>query len=212
MFPDDSHEPTILLTEVTMQPTERPEGDDEKLAGQIRSCAAGDKDAEVFLYRELERPVRISVIRFLREGHPDLDDVVQEALLATLDYIRKKGGFEGDLVRFAVTVARNRCRNLLNARKRHPTVSIEPLADWIANPERSPLDLLEAKEVGRILQEALDRLDRICRIILRSFYIEGRSIRTIQKKTGLQTVQGVYYRRSVCLDQIAGILRKRLAV
>jgi len=44
--------------------------------------------------------------------------VVQESLLAILSHIGKRGGFEGDLVRFAVTVARNRCRNILIWRQR----------------------------------------------------------------------------------------------
>ncbi len=193
-----------------MQASEEPGGEDERLAEQIRLCAAGNKAAEVFLYRKLERPVRVSTVRFLRDEHPDRDDVIQETLIATLEYIRKKGGFEGDLVRFAVTIARNRCRNLLSARKRHPSISIEPLAEWIADQERSPLDLVEEKDIRRIIQDAIDKLDRICRFLLRAFYIEGRSIRAIQRKTGLKTVQGVYYRRSVCLDRVAGILRERL--
>lgn len=193
-----------------MQSSENPGGEEEQIAEQVRLCAAGSKSAEVFLYRKLERPVRISAVRFLREEHPDLDDVIQETLIATLAYIRKKGGFEGDLIRFAVTVARNRCRNLISAKKRHPSISIEPLVDWIANPDRSPLDLLEESDVSRIVQEAISSLGRICRLILRAFYIEGRSIKTIQKQTGLKTVQGVYYRRSVCLDQVAGTLRARL--
>ena len=137
--------------------------------------------------------------------------MVQESLLAVLGYLRNRGGFEGDLVRFAVTVERNRCRNILVWRSRHPDVAIEPLCEWLADPQRSPLDSLLEGETRRLLQAGLDSLSRGCRELLHWFYLEDRSIETIRQDIGLDTVQGVYYRRSVCLQQLGRFLNNLVA-
>jgi len=54
-------------------------------------------------------------------------------------------------------------------------------------------------------------LGKLCRLILRAFYFEGRSIADIRRDTGLKTVQGVYYRRSVCLQQVKKLVEERLS-
>jgi len=177
----------------------------------LDAVVAGDPDAERRFFAALLEPTRIAVERFLPPDSLEADDVVQETLTVAFRYVREGGGFTGDLVRFTITGARNRCRNILSQRQRRPQVPIEPLLDWVANTDRTPLDNLMEEEALSYLQDALNRLSQICRIVLRAFYLMGYSIERIRSLTGLKTVQGVYYRRSVCLKQLANILQDRMA-
>lgn len=180
----------------------------ETIAAYLKGDArAGDALAEV-----LAGPVRLAVRSFLGDESPDVDDVVQETTVAVLEFLRRNGGFAGNLVRFAVTIARNRCRNILNWRRRLPHVPIEPLQDWLRRPEASPLEILAEREVLAILQEVLDDLSPDCRLILRAYYLQDVPVESLRRRLGLKTVQGVYYRKTACLREAARRLKKRLAV
>ena len=176
----------------------------------VQAVASGDRDAADTVCRILEPPVRRAVTSFLGPDAVETDDTVQETLLAVLGYIRRRGGFQGDLVSFATTVARNRCRNILNWHQRHPGTDITPLAEWIADPARSPLDLLLETERYRLLREALRALDRACRDLLRAYYLQRVSARDLCRRLGLSTVQGVHYRKTVCLEKALAFLKRRL--
>ncbi len=180
---------------------------DEVLDGVV----AGDPAAEERFYAALRAPVQTAVRRFMPLDVLGADDVVQETLTVAFRYVREGEGFEGDLVRFAITVARNRCRNLANWRKRRPQAPVELLLEWMESPERSALDRLLADEARRYLQEAVNGLGRLCRIILRGFYLRGYSMERLRAVTGFKTVQGVYYRRSVCLKQLAAAIQDSVA-
>jgi DNA-directed RNA polymerase specialized sigma24 family protein len=91
-------------------------------------------------------------------------------------------------------------------------VHLEPLLEWYNNPERSPLDLLEEQETCALVQEALARLDAACAHLLRACYLEGVSIAALREQLGLETIQGVYYRRAKCLQKAFRHLNKRLLV
>jgi len=129
-----------------------------------------------------------------------------ESITAVFQHIRREGGFSGDLIRFAVTIARNRCRNIMNQQSRRPQTPIEPLADWIANDDRSPLDNLLAEESQTLLQGAINKLSQVCRLLLRAIYFDNSNMESMRIKLGLETVQGVYYRRTVCLRELGNIL------
>jgi len=178
----------------------------------LDAVVAGDPVAEERFYTILQVPVRTAVHRFMSPDALEADDVVQETLTVAFRYVREGGGFEGDLVRFAITVARNRCRNLANWHKRRPQVPIEPMLEWVESSDRSALDRLLADETRRFLQEALDGLGRLCRIILRGFYLRGYSIERLRRITGFKTVQGVYYRRGACLKKLAEAIQDSVAV
>ncbi len=179
-------------------------------AATVAAAAAGDRNAADAVSRHLAEPVRRAVTGFLGADDPAADDTVQESLLAVLNYLRRQGGFTGDLTAFAVTVARNRCRNIINWRRRHPGTDIAPLAEWIADPARSPLDILLETERLRLLRETLARLDRMCRDLLRAYYLERVSPRELCRRLGLSTVQGVHYRKQVCLEKALAHLKERL--
>jgi RNA polymerase sigma factor (sigma-70 family) len=187
-------------------------GPDNRLDTVIASYLAGETAAADRLCEALAGPIRLALLPYMDSESPDLEDITQDTLLAVLHYLRDKGGFTGNLVKFAVTVARNRYRNLLNWRRRHPTVDLDPLSEWLARPESSPLDLLLEAEVRQLLQQGLDTLETDCQDILRSFYLNQLPIESLRRRIGLKTVQGIYYRKSLCLEKLARFLKKRLAV
>ena len=184
---------------------------DPSLQADIRAHIRGEEQAAERLCERLAPPLRTAARRLLGDEHPDVDDVVQDSVLATLGHLSRAGAFEGDLVRFGVTVARNRCRNLLAWRSRHRHAPLEQLSHQLAAADTDPLALLLADEVDRLVQQALDSLDEACRRLLEAFYLRRESAETLRRRLGLGVLQSVYYRRNVCLDRAAVFLEKRLA-
>lgn len=189
------------------QPGRHPQGDPNAL---VDAHAGGDPAAAEALYLHLEPHVRQAARGFLADDHLDEDDVVQETLLAVLAYVRRRGGFSGNLIRFGVTIARNRCRNLYHWRRRWAGQPIESMAEWFQDPARSALDLLQAEEVELLLRRSLEQLDPACRRLLNAFYVDERPAEEIRGELGLETLQGVYYRRQVCLRKAMRALKRRL--
>ncbi len=196
--------------EAMTTPPESTFGEQPHLVAAIAAYVAGDDAAAATICAGLRPAVRHAVRRILSADDGEVDDVVQETDVAVLRYLRLNGKLRGDPIVFAVTVARNRCRNILNWRRRHPAVPVTSLQDWLATPERGPLDLLDAAERRRAVADALARLDDVCRYVLKAFYLEEATIEEIRCRLGLKSVQGVYYRRAVCLERIARFLKERL--
>ncbi len=190
-----------------MSPTD-PSCSPEELAPHLDAYRGGDGEAADHLSRVLWPPVRRAVADLLGDDHGDCDDVIQEALLAAMAYLRRDEVFEGDFARLAVTIARNRCRDLLRRRTRFPHLDIEPLADWIVDRQASPLDHLEAEEKRHMMQQALDRLGPACRELLHAMYVDEEKTEVIRRRLGLGTVQAVFYRRTACVDQMKNYLQK----
>jgi RNA polymerase sigma factor (sigma-70 family) len=184
---------------------------DYDLAPAISAYLDGDATAADRLAEILTRHAAITVQAFLGAECPEADDIVQDTVVAVLAYLIRKQGFTGDLVNFTIAVARNRCRNLLIWQKRHPGVSIESLTVYLADPALGPLDTLLAAEVHDLLQEALQRLGADCRSLLQALFVEGLSVEEVRRRTGLKSVQGIYYRRAECLRQVSRLLKKRFA-
>jgi RNA polymerase sigma factor (sigma-70 family) len=176
----------------------------------IAPFLAGDVQAADRLARLLDQRARAAAAAMLGREHRDLEDVIQDTVIAVLDHIDRRRGFEGDLHAFTVTAARNRCRSTLAWHGRRPQCEFESAAKWLAQPDASPLDLVLEAELLEVLQTALDNLDPACHDLLRAFYLEGVTIEEIRRRVGLRTVQGVYYRRRVCLDRIHGFLNNFL--
>jgi len=182
---------------------------DHELATTITAYLDGDPAAADRLSLILTRHASLTVRSFLGEEQPEAHDIVQDAVLAVLAYLQRKNGFTGDLVNFTIAVTRNRCRNLLIWQRRHPGVAIDALTASLADPARSPLEALLADEVQDLLQRALDQLGAKCRALLHALFIVGASVDEVRRRTGLRTVQGIYYRRAECLKRAARLLKKR---
>jgi RNA polymerase sigma factor (sigma-70 family) len=181
------------------------------LAPVITAHLEGDSAAGELLAGVLSHHALLTTRSFLGRDRPETDDIAQDTVMAVLAFLKRRRGFQGDIVSFTVTIARNRCRNLLIWRQRHPGAPIETVVASLADPGFSPLDSLLENEVNALLQEALDRLGEACRSLLRELYIEGRRVEEVRRRLGLRTVQGIYYRRAGCLKRAAKLLKKRLA-
>ncbi len=164
---------------------------------------AGDR-----LIRALEPQVGLAVRKFLGSESGDQDDIISESLMAVLGHIERRGGFEGNLQVFAVTVARNRCRTLLTWRKRRQHQDVDRDGMQVADKAPSVLELIEAKEVRRHVRLALGRMDEACRILLKEFFLQEKPVEEIRLRLGLDTVQGVYYRKTVCVKKLAAFLNQ----
>jgi len=182
--------------------------DPDLLAADIAAYRAEDDAAGDRLYEFIAPPVRREIGRMLGDA-AEADDVMQETLLACLGYLRGDREFRGDAVRLAVTIGRNRCRDILRRRRLRPQLDIEPFSHWLADPSRSALDDILADELRAILQDVLDSLARPCRRLLQALYVEDRTPEQARAVTGLDTVQGVYYRRGVCLRQARKLFQNR---
>lgn len=188
------------------QPPSQRSVDAATLRRTIASVVAGDPAAEQELHSCLLSPVTAAARAFLGGDDGDADDVIQETMVVAFRYIRDGGGFEGDIISFSVTVARNRCRNLLARRRRRQQVPLEDAQERVADPGDDAVDRLLSAEALAALRAGVARLGRVCRALLVAFYLEERTIEEIRVRCGLKTVQGVYYRRQVCIRELATML------
>lgn len=180
----------------------------EQVDQDIAAYIAGDDDAGGRICRSLEAVIRAEVGRFLPATDFERDDIVQETLLALLTYLRKAGRGPDRPVAFVVTMAGNRCRNLYGWRRRRPTTDLHQAAEWLAGGGRDPLEQLEARELEQSLRRAFARLDAPCRKLLLAIYLEERPMEDLRRDAGLTTVQGLYYRKYVCVKKLAGFLNQ----
>jgi RNA polymerase sigma factor (sigma-70 family) len=206
-------EPGSGFQNMTSRP-DRPHGErrsDAECAALAAAWLRDEAGAGDELARVLARHAGLTVESFLRGDRSEAEDLAQDTVVAVMGFIRRRGGFDGSLVHFTITVARNRCRNYLIWRRRHRDADVEPLADYLASPAKSPLDTLLERDVLDLLQQALARLGAPCRRLLRALYLEGRTVEEMRREAGLTTVQSIYYRRARCLREAGALLKKRLA-
>ena len=205
------------MTYPTEQPShkamtrENPSNQPERLTDSecepvIAAYLAGNQEAAERLSRLLDHHARITAEAFLKQNQSEVDDVIQDTVIAVMAYLKRRGEFSGSVVNFTISVARNRCRNYLIWKKRYAAADLEPLQSYLASRELGPLDTLAEKERHEFLQEALDHLEDQCRDLLRGLYIEERSVDEMRREANLKTFQSIYYRRARCLKNLAELL------
>ncbi len=176
----------------------------------INAFLASEPEAGEQLFAILAHHATVTARHFLNSSGPEVDDIVQDTAVAVLEWLRRREEFEGNLISFTITVARNRCRNYVNWCRRHQADDTDELAEYLADPTRGPLDNLLAEEKDSLFQEALDAMDLGCRNLLHSLYLRGESMESVRHREGLKSVQSVYHRRAVCLKKAELFLKKRL--
>lgn len=181
-----------------------------EVSGLIRDYLAGIPRADDHLATFLTHHVGRTVRAFLQSRETETEDLIQDSVLAVMEFVRRRGGFAGNLIGFANTVARNRCRNHLIWRRRHPGDSLEDHEPFLAGHTDGPLDRLLGAEVVTLVQQALDELDDSCRELLRDLYLHEVDVETIRRREGLKSVQSIYYRRARCLEKAGRFLKGRL--
>ncbi len=151
-----------------------------------RAAAAGDARAQRTLLATLGPALLGAVRGVLGGGHPDVEDVLQEAMTALH---RALPGFRGEsrTVHFACRVA---VQTALNARRRHgyrarltPSMAPEALAE-LASDERSPADARQAAERRTALRALLDELPEAQAEALALHIVLGYSVDETASVTG----------------------------
>ncbi len=180
---------------------ERGPGPASDLAELVAEFVRGDGRAERDLYALLTTEADRAARRYFQDYDLEFGSIVADSVSVVMLQIKERGGFAGRLIPFTVTVARNRCRNVIEARRRYPHVEFSSGTDPSLVTERNPLDSLERVEQLHHLQPVLNGLGRFCQFLLRAHYVEGRSMKDLLKESSYKTLQGLYDRRKRCLAE-----------
>ncbi len=150
--------------------------DEIALIGDARQ---GDLDAFNRLVLAYQDRVYSQAYRVLNDPQA-ADDATQEAFISAYKNLRsfRGGSFRAWLFR----IVTNACYDELRRRKRKPTTSLEPLDDsgdeiesphWIADPGEMPEDTVVRSELGKAIQNCLDKLPVDFRVIVVLVDIQG---------------------------------------
>ena len=188
-----------------------PTSDHDQQQRLIQAFIAGKDRADEDLFAWLRPTVDNAVAPFQTVCQQDCEDVAQETIMAVFGYLRRRGAFDGNLPGFAVTIARNRCRDILRFRRRHPHRPLESLTAWLADDRKSALDHLTEREVSGLVRQAVAVLRPDCRFLIQAVYFLGETMENLRQELKLKSVQAVYYRRDACLRQMLKVLKNRLS-
>lgn len=181
-----------------------------ELTRKIRRYITGDSASGDFICTTLEVPIRRTVQRFLKPQDAEVDDVVQDVLIAMLQYLRKAKVAPDNPEAFVSTMAKNRCYSLHVWRKRRIARDVDEIVETTPLIADSPLDLLDETERYNLLAETVRALDRKCRELLIALSREEAPIEELRGRLGLHSVQAVYHRRKVCIKKAQALLNRRL--
>lgn len=164
----------------------------------LERARRGDLDAFEALVARHER--RIYTLARRITGHDqDAEDVTQQTFLGAVEHLED---FRGD-ASFATwihRIATHAALKILRKRRGLPTVSLEantevqegydtvPHPEYIADWRQSPLELAQLGETGRMIDEALARLDEKHRLVFLLRDVEGLSVRETASALGLSEV------------------------
>lgn len=169
-----------------------PEASDGELVQRAR---AGDMDAFEALASRHERRVYSLAMRMLRQEQ-DAEDVTQQTFLSVmenLDGFRGEASFSTWLLRIATHAA----LKIIRKRKGLELVSLEaateasdqydsvPHPEFIADWRQSPEQLVQTREIQRLLDEALARLGEKHRLVFLLRDVEGLSVKETAATLGL---------------------------
>ncbi len=169
-----------------------PEASDGELVQRAR---AGDLDAFEALASRHEQRVYSLAMRMLRQEQ-DAEDVTQQTFLSVvgnLEGFRGEASFSTWLLRIATHAA----LKVIRKRKGLAMVSLEaateasdqydaiPHPEFIADWRQSPEQLVQTREIQRLLDEALARLDEKHRLVFLLRDVEGLSVKETAATLGL---------------------------
>jgi len=161
-----------------------PETPDPEL---VRRAQAGELDAFEMLTTRHEQRVYSLAMRMLRQEQ-DAEDVTQQTFLSALENL---DGFRGEasFSTWLLRIASHAALKVIRKRKGLETVSLEeateasehsdsvPHPEYIADWRQSPEQLVQKREIQRLLNEALARLDEKHRLVFLLRDVEGLSIK-----------------------------------
>jgi RNA polymerase sigma-70 factor, ECF subfamily len=174
-------------------PTPSLKGPDD--AALVRQAQAGELDAFEKLVSRHERLV-YTIARRITGHDQDAEDVTQQAFLGALEGLgtfRGEAGFGTWLRRIATHAA----LKILRKRRGFPTVSLDaaiepqegydtvPHPEYIADWRETPEQLIQRRETGRMIDDALSRLDEKHRLVFLLRDVEGLSVKETAAALGL---------------------------
>jgi RNA polymerase sigma-70 factor (ECF subfamily) len=159
----------------------------DPLRAIARRAAAGDGPAQRTLLAALG-PVLLRVVRgVLGVRHPDVEDVLQEAMLALCSAL---ASFRGDCqtshfaCRVAVQTAMNARRRAAHRERATPSVAPDELAE-LAHEGRTPAELLAAARRREILRALIEELPPVQAEVLALHTMLGHSVAETAAATGV---------------------------
>jgi len=161
----------------------------------VRRAKAGDLDAFEALTTRYEQRVYSLAMRMLRQEQ-DAEDVTQQTFLSALESLQ---GFRGEasFSTWLLRIASHAALKVIRKRKGLDMVSLEeatepadysdaiPHPEFIADWRQSPEKLAQTREIQRLLDEALARLDEKHRLVFLLRDVEGLSVKETAETLGL---------------------------
>ena len=153
----------------------------------VSRAQAGELDAFETLTTRYEQRVYSLARRMLRQEQ-DAEDVTQQTFLSALENLN---GFRGEasFATWLFRIATHAALKVIRKRKGLKTVSLEeategadrgdsvPHPEFIADWRQSPEQLVPKREIQRLLDEALSRLDEKHRLVFLLRDVEGLSVK-----------------------------------
>jgi RNA polymerase sigma-70 factor (ECF subfamily) len=161
----------------------------------VQRAKAGDLDAFDALTTRHERRVYSLAMRMLRQEQ-DAEDVTQQTFLSVVEHLDRFRG-ESSFTTWLLRIATHAALRIIRKRKGLDVVSLEeateptdhsdtiPHPEFIADWRQSPEQLVETREIQRLLDEALARLDEKHRVVFLLRDVEGLSIKETAEALGL---------------------------
>jgi len=169
-----------------------PEVSDHEL---VNRAQAGELDAFETLTTRYERRVFSLALRMLRQEQ-DAEDVTQQTFLSALENLN---GFRGEasFATWLFRIATHAALKIIRKHKGLKTISLEeategtdqadsvPHPEFIADWRQSPEQLVEKREIQRLLDEALTKLDERHRLVFLLRDVQGFSVKETAEALGL---------------------------
>lgn len=161
----------------------------QPLAGQVNEKVlverfiGGDERAFESLFKK-HYQMLIKVGLFLLNDAEQTEEVVHDVFL-NIWQKRDNVNVEASFKNYLITAVRNRCFNHLKAKKK--TTSIDDDESWAEElvADTGADTIAQVKEVGKAIEEAVDRLPEQCRIIFQLSRYEGMSYKEIAEALDL---------------------------
>jgi RNA polymerase sigma-70 factor (ECF subfamily) len=161
----------------------------------VERAKADDLDAFEALTTRHEQRVYSLAMRMLRQEQ-DAEDVAQQTFLSALESLQSFRG-EASFATWLLRIASHAALKVIRKRKGLDMVSLEeatepaeqsdtiPHPEFIADWRQSPEKLVQTREIQRLLDEALARLDEKHRLVFLLRDVEGLSVKETAETLGL---------------------------
>ena len=148
-----------------------------------QSAAAGDREAQRALFRELRRPMHAALYRVLGSNR-QIEDLLQEAFI---ELFRSLPSYRGE-AKLTTWADRITTRVAYRYLRRQRAISASDLPPASLSSVATPEHELQVKEGLRRFYAALAALKPHYRIAFALFTLDGRSLREVAEATGVSLI------------------------